>query len=62
MNDKDDEKEEKDNPLSDSKELFNKIFMEATQEIKLEKSGKKQSPHVVSAPAPGRWQHQTKTP
>ena len=61
MNDKNDEKEEQDNRLSGSNELFNKIFMEATQEIKLERSGKKQSAHVVSAPAPGRWQHQTKT-
>ena len=62
MNDKDDEKEEKDNPLSDSKELFDRIFKEATLEIKREKREEKQSFHIVSAPAPGRWQHQTKTP
>ena len=61
MNGKDDNGEEKDDSLSDSKELFNRIFKEATQEINLEKRGKKQSPHVVSAPAPGRSQHQTKT-
>jgi hypothetical protein len=62
MNDKEDKKEEKDNPFSDSKELFDRIFKEATQEIKLEKKGKKQSPHVVSAPVPERLQHQTKIP
>jgi cell division septation protein DedD len=61
MNVKDDEKEEKEDSLSDSKELFDRIFKEATQEIKLEKRGTKQSPDVVSAPAPGRSQHQTKT-
>jgi hypothetical protein len=62
MNHKDEEKKEKDNPLNDSKELFDRIFKEATLEIKREKREEKQSFHIVSAPAPGRWQHQTNTP
>jgi len=62
MNTKDAGKKEKDNSFFDSKELFNRIFKEATQEIKLEKIERKQTPDVVAAPAPGRGQHQTKIP
>lgn len=62
MNAKDDGKKKEDGSFADSKELFNRIFKQATQEIKLEKGENKQSPHVVSTPAPGRRQLQTKIP
>lgn len=62
MNAKNDGGKKRDDSFFDSKELFNKIFKEATQEIKLEKKGKKQSLPVAPAPPPGRWQHQTKMP
>jgi hypothetical protein len=62
MDAKNDVGEKGDDPFIDSKELFNKIFKEATQEIKLERRGKKQSPPVVPALPPGRWQYQTKMP
>src|SRR5512147_1220076 len=62
MNAKNDGKQKRGDSFSDSKELFNKIFKEATQEIELEKRGKKQSPLLVSAPPPERSQHQEKMP
>ena len=62
MNAKNDGKQKRGDPFSDSTELFNKIFKEATQEINLEKRGKKQSPLLVSAPPPERSQHQKKMP
>jgi hypothetical protein len=62
MNAKNDGKQKKGDPFSDSKELFNKIFKEAIQEIELEKRGKKQSAASRIGASSGRQQHQTKMP
>jgi hypothetical protein len=43
MNAKDEEKQKRVDPFSDSKELFAKIFKEAIREIELERRGKKQA-------------------
>jgi len=61
MNGKGDDEEEKDNSLSDSKELFDRIFKEATLEIKKENREQKGSFQIAAAPAPGRGRDQTKT-
>jgi hypothetical protein len=62
MNAKNDGKQKRGDPFSDSKELFNKIFKEATQEIELEKKGKKPSAASRSSTSSRQWQHQIKVP
>jgi SPOR domain len=60
MNAKDDKKRGKPTPTSNSQELFEEIFKEATMEIKREKAGKSRSQEYTPVPAPGRWQQQQK--
>jgi cell division septation protein DedD len=60
MNDKDDKKRGEPTPASNSQELFEEIFKEATMEIRIEKSGKAQSQEYTPVLAPGRWQQQQK--
>jgi hypothetical protein len=59
MNDKKDDKEREDSaPESNSQELFEEIFKQATMEIRIEKEGRAQSQKYTPARAPGRWQQQ----
>jgi cell division septation protein DedD len=60
MSAKNDGKQKRGDPFRDSKELFNKIFKEAIQEIKLEKRGKKQSAASRINTSSGRRQDQPK--
>jgi len=60
MNDKDKETSGEPAPESNSQELFNEIFKQATMEIRLEKEGKAQSQKCTPVLAPGRWQQQQK--
>jgi len=60
MKDKDDKKSAESPPESNSQELFNEIFKQATMEIRIEKSGKAQGHQYTPLLAPGRWQQQQK--
>jgi hypothetical protein len=61
VNDKKDDKERADSaPESNSQELFEEIFKQATMEIRIEKEGKAQSQKYTPVLAPGRWQQQKK--
>jgi SPOR domain len=62
MNDKGDKKREEPIPDSNSQELFEEIFKQATMEIRIEKEGKAQSQKYTPVVAPGRWQQQHKSP
>ena len=62
MSAKNDGKQKRGDPFRDSKELFNKIFKEAIQEIELEKRGKKQSAASRINTSSGRRQDQPKMP
>jgi len=56
MNDRDDKRSGEPTPASNSQELFEEIFKEATMEIKIEKAGKAQNQKHTPVLAPGRWQ------
>jgi hypothetical protein len=60
MNDKDKEASGEPAPESDSQELFNEIFRQATMEIRLERQGKAKGQKDPPVQAPGRWQQQQK--
>jgi len=45
-------------PESNSQELFEEIFKQATMEIRIEKEGKAESKKYTQVVAPGRWQQQ----
>jgi hypothetical protein len=57
---KDDKKRAEPAPESNSQELFEDIFKQATMEIRIEQAGKAQSQKYTPVPAPGRWQQQQK--
>jgi hypothetical protein len=61
MKDKDGKKRGEPTPASNSQELFEEIFKQATMEIKIEKEGKAQSQKYSPVIAPGRWQQQKKS-
>jgi hypothetical protein len=59
MNDKRDDKSRAESaPESNSQELFNEIFTQATMEIRIEKRGKAQTDSHTPVLARGRWQPQ----
>jgi hypothetical protein len=60
MKDKDDKKRAESAPESNSQELFNEIFKQATMEIRIEKSGEAKGQEYTPVLAPGRWQQQQK--
>ena len=60
MKDKNYKKSGEPTPESDSLELFEELFKQATMEISLEKKGKAQSQKYTPVLAPGRWQQQQK--
>jgi hypothetical protein len=60
MKNKDDKKRGELTPASNSQELFEEIFKEATMEIKIEKSRKAQGEEYTPVLPPGRWQQQQK--
>jgi cell division septation protein DedD len=62
MNAKDDEKQKRVDPFSDSKELFAKIFKEAIREIELERRGKKQAAASRISTSSGGSQRHRKMP
>ena len=58
MKDKDDKKQGEPAPESNSQELFEEIFKQATMEIKIEKEPKAHGQKYSPILAPGRWQQQ----
>jgi cell division protein FtsN len=60
MNDQDDENNGEPTPESNSQEVFEEIFKQATMEIRIEKEGKAESQKYTPVLAPGRWQQQQK--
>jgi hypothetical protein len=60
MKDKEDKMSTDSTPESNSQELFEEIFKQATMEIRIEKEGKAQSQEYTPVLAPGRWQQQKK--
>jgi len=60
MKDKNNKKSGDPTPESDSQELFEEIFKQATMEIRIEKEGKAQGQKYTPVDAPGRWQQQQK--
>jgi len=60
MNSTEDKRNGEPTPESNSQEVFEEIFKQATMEIRIEKEGKAQSQKYTPGLAPGRWQQQQK--